>query len=551
MKIFVFVFMCFLLSTISIAQINYEPINNNIYDFLEDISIKGIVKYNDEVKPLSRSYIAKILIEIDSKKESLSNLEKEELEFYYKEYFDEMYNRNATAEKEGGSVYRNDLLKFGKTDRLRFFSYYDSLFTINVDPILGYTIGSQYGASYLHRWNGASTFGSFGNNIGFDLNFMDNLEQGNNIDRKKSLTQIRGMNIIKENKNSIEYTFVNASISYNWNWGTISLGKDYQTWGSGKNGQLILSDKAPSFPMIKLEIAPTDWLRFVYIHGWLYSGIMDSSTFRYGIVKGRDTYSQIPNFIAAHMVSIDLKKNIAFSLGESIIYSDKIQPYYLIPIMVFRIADQNLQTKGSNSGSNAQLFGNISYIPDFLKVKLYSTIFVDELSLEDLFSGKDHSAIGFTFGGKFVNPIIENSSVIIEYTRINPFVYMNSDLVEQYASHGYQLGHWMGSNGINLYCQYSQKVFRGLNFNISGELVKKGKKELHEEQYEPSYPSILYGNKYNEKSIVIEISYEYIHDLFVKLNYKYSDISDEDKTRTPSFMLGKQSSFGVSVYYGM
>jgi hypothetical protein len=35
-------------------------------------------------------------------------------------------------------------------------------------------------------------------------------------------------------------------------------------WGSGVSGQIILSDKAPSFPYIKLELEPVSWLKFVY-----------------------------------------------------------------------------------------------------------------------------------------------------------------------------------------------------------------------------------------------------------------------------------------------
>jgi hypothetical protein len=556
MKRFIPLYLILIFSLSVNAQVNYEPVNKSIYIFLENLSIKGLIKFNDEVRPLSRMYIADKLTEMTSKKGNLTNLEAEELDFYLKEYSDEITNKrikisNSSYNTASDSTCRNDFLRFGKTDRLRFFSYHDKTFTINVDPILGYNLGNQYGASYLHRWNGASVFGSVGRNWGFELNFMDNLEQGDNIDRGKYLTPVSGMNIIKENSNSIQYTFVNANISYNWSWGTISLGKDHQIWGSGKNGQLILSDKAPSFPMIKLELAPTDWLRFVYIHGWLYSGIMDSSSFRYGVVPGRDTYQQIQKYFAAHMVSVDLKNNLTLSLGESIIYSDKLELYYLIPIMFFRIADQNLQRKNSNTGSNAQIFGNIYYSLSDIKAKLYSTIFIDELSIEDLMKGGNLSAIGYTIGGKFVDPLIKNSSLVLEYTKIAPFVYMNSNQVEHYSNYNYPLGYWMGSNGYNVFAEYNQKIIRGLGLTVSAGLVKKGRKELPVQQYESPYPSFLYGAKYEEKSTSIELSYEYIHDLFVKLNYKYTDISDEDKTRTPSYMLGKHRSFGISLYYGM
>ncbi len=33
--------------------------------------------------------------------------------------------------------------------------------------------------------------------------------------------------------------------------------------------------------------------------------------------------------------------------------------------------------------------------------------------------------------------------------------------------------------------------------------------------------------------------------------YSYSDVTDEDATRTPAFLLGKNHSFGITVHYGM
>jgi len=42
-----------------------------------------------------------------------------------------------------------------------------------------------------------------------------------------------------------------------------------------------------------------------------------------------------------------------------------------------------------------------------------------------------------------------------------------------------------------------------------------------------------------------------LHDLFGKVYYQYSNVTDEDKTRTPGWELGANHSFGVSVQYGI
>ncbi len=225
------------------------------------------------------------------------------------------------------------------------FRYRDSSFTFYADPILGYDVNFMDGKNNSHRFNGAQLMGYY-NNWGFSLKFRDNEETGDNIDLTKSLTPVPGINITKTGKQSVQYDEVDAEVNYGWSNGVISAGKYYLNWGSGQGGQLIFSDKAPSFPMIRLDFSPVDWLQFTYIHGWLHSGIIDSSSFRYGVVNRRDTYSQVEKFIAAHMLTFKIPGNVNLSIGESIVYSDHLEPLYLIPVMFFRAADHYLQQQG-------------------------------------------------------------------------------------------------------------------------------------------------------------------------------------------------------------
>ena len=51
------------------AQVVYTPLYSNVYEFLERMSIKQIIKLDDEVKPYSRTYITSLLKEIDTKQQ--------------------------------------------------------------------------------------------------------------------------------------------------------------------------------------------------------------------------------------------------------------------------------------------------------------------------------------------------------------------------------------------------------------------------------------------------------------------------------------------------
>ena len=72
------------------AQIVYEPMEKDVYSFLERLSQKGIIEVDNLVKPLSKKYIADKLIETKNKIDFLTDLEKDELKFFEKDYFFEI-----------------------------------------------------------------------------------------------------------------------------------------------------------------------------------------------------------------------------------------------------------------------------------------------------------------------------------------------------------------------------------------------------------------------------------------------------------------------------
>jgi len=59
-----------------------------VYKFLDRLTQKGVIEFDDNIKPVSREYIAQKLA--STKLSKLSNLENEVFEFYLKEYQVEM-----------------------------------------------------------------------------------------------------------------------------------------------------------------------------------------------------------------------------------------------------------------------------------------------------------------------------------------------------------------------------------------------------------------------------------------------------------------------------
>ena len=404
----------------------------------------------------------------------MTDIENELLEFYKQDFAHEIVLNHKTFNTEIKPAF---LVLDGKK-RLRFFEYAGKDFSFFADPVINLSMQSIASEELFVRRNGFSFYGYALDNWSYSLNFYDNEESGNHLDMKKDLTPERGVSVTSVKNKSFEYDNVNASVGYYWKNGAVTLGKDYFKIGNGINGSIILNDKAPSFPFIRIDYKPVDWLRFFYFHGFLISDVPDSSTFRYNLVPGRNSISDVPKFIAFHSLSFYPSNNFSFTLGESIVYSDRIQPVYLIPVMFFRVADHYLGTGKSSATGNAQLFADVSYTNPNLKSKFYGSLFIDELSLNSIFSGGNLSAIGYTLGAETVDPIFDNSSLSIEYTRINPFVYMNSEEAQTFTNDNYVLGHWIGSNGDLISINYKQYLISKINFSIGTWYFRKGKTEL-------------------------------------------------------------------------
>jgi len=550
--IFKKIFLFFALSSLTIAQVVYEPLHRDVYSFLSRLSQKSIVVFDDQIRPVSRKYIAEKLIEVSEKSNELTSLEKEELDFLFKDFKIEFDIINKIAID---SV-QLSLACFDEANRLRLFSFRNNLFKINVSPILGLKIGMRDSEKLTHTWNGIYTYGYIDNYLGFSFDFRDNTESGKTIDKYKKFTPVTGVegrtdeNIFNYSAEKTEYSEINAVVAADWSWGSFSAGKGFHEWGYGESGLLVLSKKPPSYGFIRLDVKPVDWLRFNYMHGWLSSGIPDSNSFFYN-TSGGISFSFKDKFIATHSLIVTPLVGLDLSVGESIIYDDELEFLYLIPIMFFRLADHQLSNQLNAAGGNAQFFFSASSKGHIKNSHLYGTLFIDEITISGLFdSYKQRNQLGFTLGVSVTDLPIENLTATIEYTKIYPFVYRHYIQTKNYQSAGYSLGHWMGHNADLIYASLNYRFFRGLHATIFGQYVRKGEDGNVEQQYNiQPQPPFLFGLRKNYSYLGAEIKYEYTHELFAKLNYQYINSSIQQENF--SFVDKGMNEFYFSVYYGL
>ena len=528
------------------SQSVFEPVNSDIYNFFKTLSIKGIITFDNEIKPLLRIEMAKKLLEADKQKLQLSGIENELLNFYIQDFEHEINLLNNNFEPN----INPEFIVTDKDRRIRLFEYAGKDFSFFADPKLSLSVQSIAGENLFVRRNGFSFYGYALNNWGYNLNFYDNEESSNNLDISKNLTAESSTSVTKIKENAFEYDQVNGSVGYYWSDGSISLGKEHFEIGGNNNGNIILGDKAPSFPFIRLDYKPVDWLRFFYFHGFLISNVPDSSTVRYSQVEDRNSISDVPKFMAFHTLSFYPSDNFSFTLGESIVYSETIQPVYLIPVMFFRVADHYLSRDNGSASGNAQLFADASYTNASIKSKFYGSLFIDEFSFNSIFEGGNLSALGYTVGIESADLLLNNSSIGIEYTRVNPFVYMNSVDAQIFTNDSYNLGHWIGSNGDIISFFYKQYLMRSLKFTLSTWYFRKGKNELPDEQYTTPYPEFLYGEKRYEYGFDMRFKFRPWHPVIAEAYYSFMRITDELDGRTLDYKFADNHYFGITISYG-
>ncbi|GMV78730.1 MAG: hypothetical protein AMXMBFR79_18600 [Chitinophagaceae bacterium] len=507
---FLALFVCFF----SFGQIN-EPTTHQAYDYLYRMAQKGIVNIDDYILPLDRATVYSLLDSVKAKSALLNKTEKEELEFYFNDFL-----IDNTTHLEKVKLFDK---KFQNRPRFFYATKQDKV--IAIDPVFGVIGGKFQDKKFINYFTGFRLYGKLNKHIGFNFFFRDITEEGDTLDIAKGFTQLKGRAGGVASGNQLNYGEINFNISYKWNTGQLTIGKDNMTWGYGESGNIVLSQKAPSYPYIRLDYYPFKWLHFNYMHGWLMSNEVDSNA-TYGTgsgVYGSERISYIPKFIAHHSITVTPIKGLKVSIGESMVYSDKFDIGYLIPINFFKGYDHYASRSNIRSGGNGQFFGQISSRNHIKNTHLYASLFIDEIRLLTLFSKKNRRhQLGYTIGGNITDIGIKYLTLGGEYTYIDPFVYSNLMPAQFYTNNSFSLGDWMGNNADRLYVFAKYTPFAKLKAKGWVQYIRKGGAGTIPQQYsEPQLP-FLFDKQFNQTEIGLNIQYEWLQSL--KFNFLLTNI---------------------------
>lgn len=504
--------------TASRAQVVWENPKNPVYLYLSRQAQLGRIEYNDLIQPISRKDIAAYLQSLQTQQDKLSSREQQELSFYQQEF----------SEFDGPLKDTTTFFRKDQYDRWRFLSVKQDDFFLRGDPALAFeTINGQH-KSVFKTATGLSFYGHAGKHFAFQAFFQDITEKGDGIDSLKRFSPetgiIRTANINPRAK-SVNYSNFRGSLTYSWNNGSLSVGNDQMLWGYGQLGRIVLSDKAPAYPMIRFDYSPLKWLRFNYMHAWLNSALIDSAR---SYDKGNDLFGNdremyIRKYLVSHTLTFLPAKGLSLSVGESMVYSDDFQPGYLLPVMFFKVLDQHQSRYKLNTGSNGQFFFNVSSRNFVPKTHLYASLFIDEIRTGSIFNkAKSRNQLGYTVGATRTDALLPYLTLGLEYTRINPYVYNNLVPAQTYTNQSYSLGDWMGQNADRIVAWASYNPLPRLTTTVQFNYIRKGRDgDLFDQYWAEPQPKFLdEGPVQSQKQLLVQANYELIHKLYIKGSYQ-------------------------------
>ncbi len=523
-------FIAILLLTISLqvtGQTVWENHNAPVYGYLSRMAMKGHIELNDIILPINRGKILEHLDTLQTKQ--LSAIEKKELGFYLQEYkaalnpfpgappLTKGKNNPSSLSPHASSL---SILKKDPFGRFRFLGVSNKDFKLFIDPIIGMqqTVGTP--SQYRTLSNGINLWGQAGR-LGFQLYYRDFGLTGSGL---KLLNQENPntafIELFNVDPNKLNHNEVKAHMSYSWKNGSISIGKDHLLWGYGESGKIVLSDRAPSFPYLRLDYQPLKWMSFNYTHAWLNSNILDTiRTYRTGTsgVIGDIRIRYIPKFMATHSVSFLPIKGLTLSIGESMLYSDKLDIGFLIPVMFFKPYDNNRSNYVINAGSNAQFFFQASARNLIKNTHFYSTVFIDEIRLSSIFnSQKARNQLGITAGMSMTDCLLPYLTIGAEYTRVNPFVYNNLIPAQNYSQYNYSLGDWMGNNFDRAVFLMKYTPIPKLRLEMRLQKIRKAGPGTLLQQYEAEpQPPFLFDFQKNRTDMSFNVQYEWLNNLYL------------------------------------
>ncbi len=478
-KIYLLTFIVFT-STITLAQVGYVSVDDEIYLFLERMQSLDIIEnYNSFELPKTRKEITGYLSEIITKIDKLDKIDRYKLNDFVSEFEYDLFKTN----KNTNSFIPNCEINYTLTDKEKYlYLYTDSNKTnlfVNALGILNYLNESQNQTNvrtFLYRFGGEIR-GSLFNRLGFYSKVTNGSYSGN-----KKLAQSFGSlsynyKLNNETGSEIGDNFFDETESFltlDYDYIKFKIGNDRKLLGNGAH-KIFLSNNAPRMEYLELNIKYKSIL-FSSFHGKLLGAKLHK------FENPMSNYTEIfDKYLVYHRLQIAPTNHLSLGLGEMVIYANRnIDFSYLNPFNFYKSSEHINQDR-----DNSMLFFDLQN-NSFNGLKLYATVLLDDLDFGKIGTGWYGNKTLMNFG--FYSNLLYKYLPLdfeLQYIRIEPYVFAHRLQKNNFTNLNFNLG-------------------TTLQPNTGAGIVKLYYRPFHRVNVELSFMYAEHGsNSYNEKGELI------------------------------------------------
>jgi hypothetical protein len=539
-KLFVVILYHFIVSGNLLAQIENVPLSHPVYTFLKEMKVKRVVSYiNEDIPNLSRFEVKRFLDEIESKNDRLSNTETKLLNRYKTEFIESLHTDTTTyffhPKKDFGESI-SDVF----SDKVKYLYAYREQNANIYFELLGHF---YYGQTYNPESENATLYdigfrgrGTVFNHLGYNLEVIKGGSSGDRQVAELIKPEITTSYKWLENLENINnYDFTTGYVKYHTEPAdemdlSFQLGREHKTAGYGYGSKLVLSGNNP----------PMDFLQFNFDYGIVHFTSIFASTVGEFSSNPDARYTK---YWAFNRLKLSFKNLFDVGIGESIVYSGRgVELGYATPLGFYKFIEHSLQDRDN---ANLYLDFQTNFIDNF---ELQGILLLDEnilSNLQDL--DKYTNKTAYQFGLFWYQPLSLNDfSLVVEYTKIRPFVYSHVDSMNTYTAFGKNLGHKIGPNSDEIFSRlsYNFNEWIRMNFNYtfvrSGENIYDGDDNLvknvggdiylnHDSRPENDKAYFLDGVRINNNIFEIGLKIEPVRDFIFDIVYNYNVESNLDQ----------------------
>ena len=443
-----------LLSSFVYAQVENVPIYNPVYTFLKEMEVKKIISFiRDDDPVLSRYEVVDLLNTIASQLPDLSETEKKFLKKYQIEFSDSIDPDTTTQLFNPQTNFFSDLNEMF-SDKVKYlFAAKDKENNIFVDWLGHFYHGQQFEPGATTNTElfdiGFRVRGTLVNHLGYNLTVLKGGVSGNSdlaeVIQPKLLSNFKWLENI-ENIGNYDYTHgylkYHTQPTEDMNI-SVELGRDDITLGYGYGSKLILSGDNPTL----------DFIKFNFNYGIVDFSSMHASTVGYFSYDMNERYTK---YLAFNRLKLKFENVVDVGIGETVVYSGRgIELGYLSPINFYKFTEMALQDR-----DNGMIYFDLQtkFIKNF---EFQATFLLDENILSHLSDLERYTnKTAYQVGAFWYQPLsISDLSLIVEYTKIRPYVYTHVDIKNNYTAFGANMGHRIGPN--------ADEIMARVNYNFS------------------------------------------------------------------------------------